>query len=275
MSAFNFGSVVFDFINRAFPDPAQWVNIEYSRQSIRWSLASLIVAFPVFLYLSVVDGRSIRRDPSKRRSDVRRWLTYLTLFVAASVLIGDFITLVYNLLGGELTTRFMLKVLTIAVIAGTIFFYYLADLRLEDTKPIVERTASGRLIGAVSLAAVTAVVITGLVVLGAPSSERIRRLDARRIDDLQRLSRGTEIFWGRHKRLPSSIAGLESEGGLAVSGRDPSGEPYGYRVTGDRTYELCATFTTDSAAAQNPAHLDFWSHRAGRQCFQLEVKETR
>ena len=55
------------------------------------------------------------------------------------MLIGDFITLVYNLLGGELTTRFMLKVLTIAVIAGTIFFYYLPDLRLEDTKPIVER----------------------------------------------------------------------------------------------------------------------------------------
>jgi hypothetical protein len=36
------------------------------------------------------------------------------------------------LLGGELTIRFFLKVLTIAVIAGTIFGYYLWDLRREE-----------------------------------------------------------------------------------------------------------------------------------------------
>ena len=203
--------------------------------------------------------------------------TYLTLFVAASVLIGDFITLVYNLLGGELTTRFMLKVLTIAVIAGTIFFYYLPDLRLEDTKPIVERTASGRLIGTVSLAAVTAVVITGLVWTRAhrPASEFVGSTR----DGLTTCSAFRavpDIFWGRHTRLPPSIAGLESEGGSGCERPGPVGRAVwisGHH--GDRTYELCATFTTDSAAAQNPAYPGFWSHRAGRQCFQLEVKETR
>ena len=65
-------------------------------------------------------------------SAVRRWLTYLTLFVAAAVLVGDMIALVYNLLGGELTLRFVLKVLVAAVIAGTIFGYYLMDLRREE-----------------------------------------------------------------------------------------------------------------------------------------------
>jgi hypothetical protein len=56
----------------------------------------------------------------------------LTLFVAASVLIADFTTLVYNLLGGELTVRFLLKVLTVGVIAGATFGYYLWDLRLDE-----------------------------------------------------------------------------------------------------------------------------------------------
>jgi Domain of unknown function (DUF5671) len=275
VSAFHLGSLVFDFINRALPDSAQSLNIEYWRQSVRWALASLIVTFPVFLYLSATDGRSIRRDPSTRRSQIRQSLTYLTLLIAASVLIGDVITLVYNLLGGELTTRFILKVLTIAIIAGTIFFHYLAGLRLEHTKPIIERTARGRLVGFISMTAAAAVVVTGLFLLGAPSAERIRRLDGRRIGDLQRLSRGTEIYWSRHKRLPTSIGELDGEGGLAVGGRDPAGEPYGYRTTGERSYELCANFTTDSAAAGSGTEPGFWSHRAGRQCYQLEAKESR
>lgn len=132
VSAYNLGSLLFQFINRAFPDPAETQADEYMRQAIRWSVSSLIVAFPVFLYVSWLIGQAVRLDPSKRASKVRKWLTYLTLFIAASVLIGDFISLVYNLLGGELTARFVLKVLTIGFIAGTIFGYYLWDLRLEE-----------------------------------------------------------------------------------------------------------------------------------------------
>ena len=99
---------------------------------MRWSIASLIVAFPVFLYTSWLIVRDLAADPNKRHSKVRRWLTYLTLFVAATVLIGDVITLVYNLLGGEITTRFLLKVLVVAFIAGTVFWYYLSDIRREE-----------------------------------------------------------------------------------------------------------------------------------------------
>ena len=72
------------------------------------------------------------RHPIKRLSPVRRWLTYLTLFVAAAVLIGDMTTLVFNVLGGELTTRFLLKVVVVALIAGSAFAWYLHDLRREE-----------------------------------------------------------------------------------------------------------------------------------------------
>jgi hypothetical protein len=133
-SAYYLGSLIFDFVNAAFPDPAQ--NLAEYRESLRdgmrWAVSLLIVAFPVFLYTSWLTGRAIRRDPVKRASKVRRWLTYLTLFIAATVLICDVATLIYNLLGGELTVRFVLKVVTVAVIAGTAFVYYLRDLRLDE-----------------------------------------------------------------------------------------------------------------------------------------------
>jgi hypothetical protein len=134
VSTYYLGSLIFDVINWAFPDPAVAFDgyNEFIRQQVRWAVSALIVAFPVFLYTSWLTGRAIGLDPTKRASKVRRWLTYWTLFVAASVLIGDVTTLVYNLLGGELTVRFVLKVLTVALIAGTAFTYYLHDLRLDE-----------------------------------------------------------------------------------------------------------------------------------------------
>jgi hypothetical protein len=133
VAAWNLGSLLFDLINRAFPDPADNA-YQAARlpESIRWSTSSLIIAFPVFLYVARYLGRDLARSPIKRLSAVRRWLTYLTLFLAATVLICDMITLVYNVLGGELSVRFVLKVLVAPLIAGTIFGYYLYDLRREE-----------------------------------------------------------------------------------------------------------------------------------------------
>jgi hypothetical protein len=133
LSAYHLGSLLFDFINRAFPDAVDPGSARHVAQSMRWSVASLVIAFPVFLFVARHLGKDVARNPIKRLSAVRRWLTYLTLFVAATVLIGDLITLVYNLLGGELSVRFVLKVLVVGLIAGAIFGYYLRDLRREET----------------------------------------------------------------------------------------------------------------------------------------------
>jgi hypothetical protein len=86
----------------------------------------------VFLYVAAITNREIEREPARRASPVRRWLTYLTLFVSAGVLIADLVTMVYNVLGGELTTRFVLKVLVVGAIAGGVFWYYLTDLGVDE-----------------------------------------------------------------------------------------------------------------------------------------------
>ena len=134
ISAFHAGNLIFDYINRWFPDPAftDPAKLQHAASAARWSFASLIVAVPVFLFVSSRTHRAIVADPGKRDSRVRRWLTYLTLAVASGVLIGDFITLVYNVLSGELSVRFVLKATTVAVIGGVVFLYYLWDLRGDE-----------------------------------------------------------------------------------------------------------------------------------------------
>lgn len=131
--AWHLGSLLFDLIEIWLPDPADPdYRVQGLARSVRLSVATLLVAFPVFAFSAHRLGGEIARDPSRRMSAVRRWLTYLTLFLAATALVCDLITLVYNLLGGELSLRFVLKVLVVAVIAGTIFGWYLADLRNEE-----------------------------------------------------------------------------------------------------------------------------------------------
>lgn len=131
-TSFSFGQLLYQFINRAYPDPLQYGYIDSSFQTIRMDTASIIIAFPVFMYVSWLLGKAMKKDPDKRASKIRKWLTYITLFVAAGIIIGDMTALVYNALGGELTTRFLLKVLTVAAIAGSIFGYYLVELRSEE-----------------------------------------------------------------------------------------------------------------------------------------------
>jgi hypothetical protein len=125
--------LVFTFINLALPDPAwnetYFDRTEFMHSAIRQSLAAIVVAFPLFLFLWRSLLCEIRARPEKSQSRVRLALTYLSLFVGAVTLISDVITLVYHLFEGELSTRFLLKVAALFVITGAILAYLVLTLR--------------------------------------------------------------------------------------------------------------------------------------------------
>lgn len=136
LSAWHLGSLLFDLINATIPDSAEATWAANNRDnSIRFSVSSLVIAFPIYLFVARLLSRELARNPAKRLSAVRRWLTYLTLFLAVTVLVCDLIALVYNVLGGDLSLRFALKVLVVGVIAGAVFGFYLHDLRREEREP--------------------------------------------------------------------------------------------------------------------------------------------
>lgn len=130
IAAYALGSLIFDFIEQAFPDALE--RAYGTERSIRWSMASLVVALPIYLFTAYRVRRLLLDDPTKAGSPTRKWLTYIALFIAVSFLVGDLVTLVFGALGGELTLRFLLKVATVAVIAGAIFGYYLFDLKRDE-----------------------------------------------------------------------------------------------------------------------------------------------
>ncbi len=127
-------SLFFTYIEFAIPDPARRTPtyaLEAALSSIRMSLATLIVSYPLFLLVWSFLLREVRRSPEKATSGVRRWLSFLSLFVGAVTILADVITVVYYLVEGDLTVRFLLKVLVLFVITGALFVYLALVLRSE------------------------------------------------------------------------------------------------------------------------------------------------
>lgn len=263
--AIQLGSLLFDLVNHWLPDPADapW-RVQWQGRSMRWAVASILIAFPLFVYVSRLLSREMAESPVKRLSVVRRWLTYMTLFLAAGVLVGDLITLVYNVLGGELTLRFLLKVLIVAALAGGVFWFYL-------------RERHGRALLVVAAIAVLLALAAAFVVMRSPADERAMTLDQRRVQDLQRIGYGVDAWYQVHDALPPDLAAVAKQPGSTVPTADPAtGTTYEYIAGAGRDYQLCAAFETDTAETgagdgYGGPRAQSWDHPAGHHCFAREA----
>lgn len=274
----------FNYINRAFPDAAfedMYYSYDAGLSTIRWSLAAVIVSFPLLYVLSRFLIREMKQTPEKAWSGVRRWLTYLTLFVAAAALMGDVITLVFYLLEGELSIRFLLKVFVVLVLAGSVFTYYFLSLKVHPSDP--RGVAINKTFGWVAIAFTLIALIWGIVITGSPASSRDRRFDEQRISDLRTIQ--SEIYnitlgVDRYRPdgtipplkepLPATLEEVREKATyMKVSVADPqTSEPYGYAVLSETNFELCADFTF----ARDEEYDIFWNHPEGRKCFTFNLE---
>ncbi|MEE8592636.1 MAG: hypothetical protein V3T03_00785 [Candidatus Bipolaricaulota bacterium] len=141
----------------------------------------------------------------------------------------------------------------------------------KSGKNIISRTA---IVGVAVV--VLAAVIGGIILLDSPVQERLRRLDERRVSDLRELSYVVDVYWTREGHLPASLAELSEEERIVRDLADPAtGQPYEYRVLGDKTFELCAIFAHDTDTDERDSlYMSFWFHGTGRQCFQLKAQDV-
>ena len=135
--------------------------------------------------------------------------------------------------------------------------------------------AFDRAFAAVATAAVVAAIAAGFWVLGTPGRQREIAADRQRSQDLMAIA----------QRLPDQYPADDDNFELPATldatelGHDPlTNQPYEYGRLGDRTFELCATFDTDSSThrlqePQNNPEAEQWQHPEGRHCFEFDVTE--
>ncbi|MBV8828405.1 MAG: hypothetical protein JO108_04180 [Acidobacteriaceae bacterium] len=269
--AIQLGALFFTAIDRSFPNPAlNYSNQTLTDRSLSNQLAAILVAFPLFVVVTRAIIKAVQGQPERLESSVRKWLTYLALVITATTMIGDVVTFLAYFLRGDLSTRFVLKVLTVLVIAGGIFAYYLDSLRQKTIHP-----GRNRFFGLGAFAIVALGLIVGFIQIGSPSLQRVASEDARRLSDLSAIAQGLHRQWLVRRQagftLPTTIQEIQQIAGETVASiLDPiSGRPYEYHSRGGNTYILCATFSR-SSPADVPVQ---WRHPAGHACFTRDASE--
>lgn len=271
-------TALFSYIDLLLPDRFGLGSTEIggSHESIRFAVATLVVVFPVYLWGSRFLGRELAAHPEKGEARIRKWLLYLTLFAAGLLIIGDVIWLVYSFLGGELTTRFILKVLSILAVSAAVFGYYLHDLRREPGVP--SPLARDFSVGAAT--AVAAIIVAGFFVAGSPARSRRAYIDSQRVTDLGALQDHIVEYWQAKNKLPVSLDQLNDNIAGFTPPRDrDTGAPYGYRVLGPLAFELCANFSLPSQMNETNTPIvagtstvaNNWNHATGMVCFTRTI----
>ncbi|NTW56649.1 MAG: hypothetical protein HGB20_06355 [Chlorobiaceae bacterium] len=131
----------------------------------------------------------------------------------------------------------------------------------------------GRLAGTLAAVAVLAAIILGLYLAGPPEVQREKKLDARRIADLQVIASAVDFYYTRYGKLPDSLSILEKEPGSRLFLSDPlTGEAYPYTRFTAGSYRICARFARESGPGEART---VWAHGSGRYCFQLKARRLK
>lgn len=279
---FAFISLIFDYINTVFPNPVDSYNYyDPYLQSMSYETATLIVVTPIFMLLMRMLRNDMQEDESRADSWVRRWALFLTLFISAATIVIDLIVLLTSFLQGEeMTTGFLLKVLTVLLVVGAGFLHFLADLRgYWQTHP-----ANARVLNWAVGILVVITIGSGFMIVGTPQELRDRKQDAVRVQDLQNIQWQVVNYWQQKEALPTTLDQLKDPISGAVIPLDPkTGEPYTYQRVGAMAFKLCATFNTESTQP-NPSYAvpkevngldENWQHATGEVCFDRTIDPER
>jgi len=263
--------LLFTIINTIYPQINYGYNY-FGSQSISWSVATLIIFFPVFILLMWLLEKDYQVNPEKQNSGIHRWLTYITLFLSGLVMAVDLITILYYFLDGqELTAGFILKVIVLFIVASSIFAYYISDIRgkLTSKLRIIWRIVAGVI--------VVGSIIWGFAVLGSPATQRLYKYDEQKVNELMSINSEITNYYNTKGVLPRTLADITAVSYYLTVADSQTGKPYEYEKKNDTTYNLCAEFNKASnekdksnTAFRYPYGIS-WTHPAGKYCFPQTV----
>ncbi len=293
VSAIALMNLVFAIVNKILPDALGGF---FAANSIVWPVSVLVVLVPLLYVAEWFIFRDIIRMPQKKDLWVRRWRIYTTLFLTALTMAGDLIVLINVYLNGEITGRFIWKVLVVFVVSALIFAYYI----LSRVGALLGPKKAWRIVLAwISAVLVFAAIVGGFIIVGSPAQQRALRFDEGRITDLTNIQYQVLDYWQTNAKLPLSLIDLNDHFTEYVAPVDPeTASSYGYAVLpsvqfdgqSEPSFQLCATFDLPSsedpsfasqALSDSPmipgngfvgavdvsGNSTGWQHSAGHACF--------
>lgn len=269
--AFSVGAIIFQIINKYIPDVVAYnYQMSVSMELLKFAISALIVATPLYFWMQYLIFRSLKSGELDKEVGVRKWLTYFILLVAAVVVIGYLIAVINSLLDGELTTKFILKTLTVIFIAATIFSFYFYDIKREDVSKGKDKIINIYLFG--SLAIILVSLIFSFTMIESPAQARNNKIDQQIINNFYSINTAVDNYYRANKKLPENLEMLLNIDDNALFENNivnPSTKnKIEYKVVASDKFDLCTEFLTDSAQEQYRSE---WKHKIGYDCVTMTV----
>lgn len=286
-----FINLAFSIINYLNPDELAGY---YYGSFIAWPISMLIVLVPIIYILEWLINRDIKNIPEKREIWIRKWRIFLTLFLAVILLAGDLIYLINTYLSGEITSRFIYKILVILLVSGLVGKYYFFSL--YPTFKVFGNSNWSQIALKVNaymgILLVLVTIVGGFVIVGSPTKQRDIRFDTQRVNDLSSIqSLIIYNYWPAKGTVPNNLDELNDPTYYDFVATDPeTKEKYVYNKLSSNSFELCATFaqvTQDTkgrgafdggSSVAYPASYprpesenNMWEHGIGRTCFTRTI----
>lgn len=301
-SVVSFLNLAFATLDKRFPDVLnstyQYGYYSENYEGIRIALATLIIFFPVFLILFYFWNKHIKNILGIIDEIIKKWLIYIIIFLSSLVSIIDLVVLIKYFLSGEITNRFIFKVLITLIIALFSGIYFLFKLKGKEKIFRIFKIDLWAMIK--SIIFVILIIIFAFSVMGSPKTQRLLRLDQKRLNDLQNIQYQVINYWQQKEKLPENLKDLSNPltgYSLPTPPNFDKGEIYEYFVIKEKelTFSLCGTFelpiekgwqeynygggipmydmkvSSDVALPYPGGVNESWNHEIGRTCFERTI----
>lgn len=278
ITAFNTGNIWFQYINKWVSQEVAggFVRAAFSQGSLKFAVASLLVAGPIFFFVSFLIRKSLQNGNLNPKNKVRAWTTYIILFISIALAVGDLIATVFSVLDGDYTARFLLKSFSILIIVGWIFVYYWLELRSPNS---LNDTKLPKTIGIITAVVIFISFIGAFFLVDSPVTARAKAFDQTRASNLSEIRYTINNYYNENNKLPEILEDLHDQTAFLQITDPKTDKAYEYRIIDELNYELCANFNTSIKGltgkdVQYRYGPDGFVYEEGRNCFTKKVLEV-
>ena len=250
---------VFDIINFHIISPNDfWFQyISIVQNALPLSISFLAVSSIVLVYLN----RFVRKGSiSDVSSSLKSFSVGAIIFVSVVVIAFTLAFSIYALLTGDLTTRFLLKVITLLIVFGTAITYYMLDRKNYWNKHS-KRAVSMDIVFSIVMVVVIAY---GVILINPPTiSERNETIE--KLMSITQISRENNRSYIDNSVILSadSISNTHKERGIEYT--PSSSNPMEYQICVDLPYVLMGQEIKDYPYQMYQT--------TGRNCFDLSARD--
>lgn len=267
-TALSVGMVVFGIIDKTVADALNYNNYSGVDGQLKFAISALFIAAPVYYLISRLINRGLHKKELNLDSPLRRWLTYFIILVSSVTILGVFIGVINNFLSGELTVRFILKAVTMLIIAASVFSFYFYDIKRKEIKT---KDLFMRLFTYISAALVLAAFVAAWFFVESPQVARAKRLDLIVVNNIYQLENAVNSYYSEYGNLPSSLDEIKNSDIYfdPKSALDPeTKQAIEYTTADNKRFAFCATFraASDNAADSMSYGPGNKEHGAGYVC---------